>query len=140
MKRKNQEQLRAYFASHEIRLVALDLDRTTLHSDGRLAERTRAAISEVLRHGIHVAVISGRPRCSLPQDVLALKGVEYLLTSNGAAVYKRDPHTGAEARIHSWVLDVASVRRIMDLTKQEFLQGRLTYEVFVDINLESQRK
>lgn len=131
MERKNREQLRAYFASHEIRLVALDLDRTTLHSDGRLAERTKEAICQVLRCGIHVAVISGRPRCSLPQDVLALEGVEYLLTSNGAAVYKRDSKTGTEARLHSWVLEAASVRRIMGFTRQEFLQGRLTYEAFV---------
>lgn len=132
MERKNREQLRAYFASHEIRLVALDLDRTTLHGDGRLAERTREAICQVLRCGIHVAVISGRPRCSLPQDVLTLEGVEYLLTSNGAAVYKRDTQTGTEARIHSWVLEAVSVRQIMELTRQEFLKGGLTYEVFVE--------
>ena len=50
-----------------IRCVALDLDGTTLNSQGKLSERTRQAIRAALERRIHVIVASGRPVSSLPE-------------------------------------------------------------------------
>ena len=83
------DQLREYFLKNDIKVIALDLDRTTLASDSTLAPRTKAAIQASIEAGLEVVVISGRPRCSLPQEVLEIPGIHYLVTSNGAAVNKR---------------------------------------------------
>ena len=55
-----------------IRLIALDLDNTTLNGESRLAPRTRNAIERALSSGVEVVIASGRSRRSLPQDVLSI--------------------------------------------------------------------
>lgn len=135
MKMKDKEQLLQYFREHAISLVALDLDRTTLLSDSSLGERTREAIEAALLTGIEVVVISGRPRCSLPEEVLAISGIRYLVTSNGAAVNVRSRmEDGAcrEERIHGWTLTPESVRAILQASGPFFTSGQITYETFVE--------
>lgn len=70
-----------------IRCIALDLDRTTLDGAGRLSPATRAAVGEMIRDGREVVIASGRPFAALPEEVTALPGIRYAITSNGAAVY-----------------------------------------------------
>lgn len=70
-----------------IRCIALDLDRTTLDGEGRLSPATRAAVGDVIRSGREVIIASGRPFAALPEEVAALPGIRYAITSNGAAVY-----------------------------------------------------
>ena len=70
-----------------IRCIALDLDRTTLNSEGHLSERNRRAIERAISSGIQIAVASGRSLDSLPGEVLEIPGIRYAITSNGAAVY-----------------------------------------------------
>ena len=70
-----------------IRCIALDLDRTTLNARGVLSGGNRKALEYAISRGVHIIIASGRPLNSLPADVLAVKGIEYAITSNGAAVY-----------------------------------------------------
>ena len=70
-----------------IRCIALDMDYTTLDRMGRLSPGNRAALERAIQKGIHIVIASGRSRISLPADVLAVPGIEYAVTSNGAAVY-----------------------------------------------------
>lgn len=70
-----------------IRCIALDLDRTTLNAQGLLSEGNRKALEYAISRGVHIIIASGRPLNSLPADVLAVEGIEYAITSNGAAVY-----------------------------------------------------
>ena len=70
----------------KIKCIALDLDRTTLASDGHLSRENREALEEAIRAGIHVAVASGRSLDSLPEEIMDIPGIRYAITSNGAAV------------------------------------------------------
>ncbi len=70
-----------------IKCIALDLDGTTLNSQGHLSERNRQMIEQAVEAGIEVAVASGRSLHSLPDEVTGITGIRYAVTSNGAAVY-----------------------------------------------------
>lgn len=130
MKSLKEENLKEYFRQNEIKVIALDLDRTTLRSDSTLAPRTRAAIMSAIETGIEVVVISGRPRCSLPQSILEIPGIRYLVTSNGAAVNKR--YNGGEKRVWAWTLGAQAVLDMLTLTLPYYRKEKLTYETFVE--------
>ncbi len=69
-----------------IKLVALDLDGTTLNKQGKVSEETKATLNKLHKRGIHVVIATGRVRSALPEDVLAIEGLEYTITSNGAMI------------------------------------------------------
>ena len=71
----------------KIKLIALDLDGTALDEKSRLTERTKRVLEQAAEAGIYLIAASGRAYSSLPEDVMALKGLTYAITSNGAAVY-----------------------------------------------------
>ena len=107
-----------------IRCIALDLDRTTLNAQGRLSEGNRAALEYAIQKGVHVVIASGRAFSTLPEDVLALKGIQYAITSNGAAVY----HVPTGECLCRHTLTPRSVERILELTAGE----RASYEAFIE--------
>lgn len=96
----------------KIRLLALDLDGTALRSDNTLSKAVAEAIEHAGRSGIEVVAASGRPYASMPKEVLALRGIRYVIASNGAAVYD-----GGGKRIASSLLSGESVDEIMRLTE-----------------------
>lgn len=69
-----------------IRLVGLDMDGTLLTSDCRLTGRARRAIEECLAAGCLVVPASGRPWGGLPKELLAIPGVDWAVTANGATL------------------------------------------------------
>ena len=69
-----------------VRLVALDLDDTTLDNKSTLAPGTRAAIERCIHAGITVTLATGRSFSSLPEALLEIPGIPYAVTSNGATV------------------------------------------------------
>lgn len=75
-----------------IKLIALDIDGTTLMSDGSLSQRNKEALIRATDSGIHVVIATGRCYDALPGQLTDLKGIRYALTSNGAQT--RDLHTG----------------------------------------------
>lgn len=118
----------------EIKCIALDMDRTALRSDGKLSENTTAAIQSLIQKGIHVVIASGRSYYSLPADIMAIPGIEYAITGNGAAVYRMtDPDNTVKCRrgncIKRFLLEPGAVRHILDIVAQE---PDLTFEAFVD--------
>ena len=106
-----------------IQCIALDLDQTTLDANGQLAPETRAALEHAISRGIHIVIASGRAFGSLPADVLAVPGIEYAITSNGAAVY----HIPSGKCLHNYTLTPTSVRQILLATENE----PVVYEAFV---------
>ena len=70
-----------------IRLVASDLDGTLLRSDGRVSERTRAAITAAVAGGLQIAFVTGRPPRWLTEiaDATGHNGVA--VSANGAVLY-----------------------------------------------------
>lgn len=109
----------------QVRMIVLDLDRTTLDYQGRLSEENRNAIQAALDLGIFVVPASGRPLSSFPGELLKLRGLKYLITSNGAAVYRTDQ--GKSTCIRRFLLKPEAVLRILELTKD----AGVTYETFV---------
>ena len=71
----------------QIKCIALDLDRTTLDSQGHLSGENRRAIENAVAAGVYVVVASGRSLDSLPAEITDITGIRYAITSNGAAVY-----------------------------------------------------
>lgn len=69
-----------------IKLVALDLDGTTINNDRVISQRNRDAMTEAARQGVNIVVATGRPLGALPKDVFEIEGIRYALTSNGASI------------------------------------------------------
>ena len=69
-----------------IRLIALDLDDTTLGSDSHLAPETEKALKRAVKAGIEVVVASGRAFKALPAEVLGIGGIIHAITTNGASI------------------------------------------------------
>lgn len=69
-----------------IRMVALDLDGTTLTSKGELSDRTRRALELAAEQGVYVVVSTGRSFNSLPPVIKDVKGIAYAITSNGSHI------------------------------------------------------
>ncbi|MGN0659339.1 MAG: HAD family hydrolase [Emergencia sp.] len=69
-----------------IRMVALDLDGTTLDSSKRISQRTVEAFRRATEKGVHIVVSTGRTFHSLPEQLFQIEGLEYVITSNGAHI------------------------------------------------------
>ncbi|WP_455581048.1 Cof-type HAD-IIB family hydrolase [Dysosmobacter sp.] len=106
-----------------IQCIALDLDRTTLGGEGRLSPGNREALERAIERGVHIVIASGRAFATLPQEVVSIPGIEYAITSNGAAVY----HVPTGTCLHSYAMTPPSVRKILRMTAEE----PVAYEVFV---------
>ncbi|MBS5334092.1 MAG: Cof-type HAD-IIB family hydrolase [Clostridiales bacterium] len=70
----------------KIKLIALDLDGTTLRKGSVLSERTRHTLEEAINRGVHVVVATGRVFSALPDTIFDIEGLEYIITSNGAHI------------------------------------------------------
>ena len=110
----------------DIRCIVLDMDMTTLGTDKKISDANREALEYVISKGIHVAIASGRPFSSLPQDVVSIPGIEYAITSNGAAIY----HIPSGTRMVHYTLEPQSAERIVDVLKgqpyacEAFIDGK----------------
>ena len=111
--------------SDKIRLIALDLDGTLLNAAGRLSEKNKAALLRAIEGGVYIAVATGRAFFTIPQEIREIPGIEYVITSNGAAIYQ--VRTGEPVVNHT--LTPEAVTRIIELTKDE--GERLAHETFI---------
>lgn len=69
-----------------IKMVALDLDGTTLNRNKEISPRTEAAFEAAMARGVHIVVSTGRTFHSLPAQLFTIRGLEYVITSNGAHI------------------------------------------------------
>lgn len=68
-----------------IKLIALDLDGTTLGSSG-ISDKTVDALNAAAKKGVHVVIATGRTFSALPEDISKLGCIEYVISSNGAHI------------------------------------------------------
>ncbi len=71
-----------------IRLLAFDLDGTTITEHKYLSTGNRQALIRAFQAGVTLLPATGRMLRFLPEEIVSLPGVEYAITSNGAAVYE----------------------------------------------------
>lgn len=128
----------------KIKCIALDLDRTTLDSQGHLSEENRTAIESAVADGVHVVVASGRSLDSLPAEITDIKGIRYAITSNGAAVYD----LSERKCLRQFKMTPASVEDILrhmepervkdvygnasEISEAEMSEIEISYEAFID--------
>lgn len=108
----------------KIKCIALDMDRTTLNSQGKLSEQNRAAINGAIKQGIEIVIASGRAFSTLPREVIEIAGIEYAITANGAEVY----HLPTGKCLKQFKLPAASVNQVIAATRAE----PVAYEVFIE--------
>lgn len=70
----------------KIKMIGLDLDGTLLNSRKELTPYTKDILIEAMRQGVVVVVSTGRPLEGVPKEILALPGMHYVLTANGARI------------------------------------------------------
>ena len=97
-----------------IKLVALDLDGTTLNTKRQLTERTKTALEAAIKKGIHVVIATGRASSALPEDVFKIEGLKYLITSNGASVTDMTK----DERIYSNCIDAKALEKTVSLLRK----------------------
>lgn len=69
-----------------LRAAAIDLDGTLLSSDKSVSEPNRAALRSLREHGVTVILASGRHLSSMAPIARSLPEVEWIVSSQGAAV------------------------------------------------------
>lgn len=77
----------------EIKLVALDLDGTLFNSKGEITEPTKKEIKRITDAGVHVVLSTGRPYNGVPFEQIEGTGIDYAITTNGAAIYQISTNT-----------------------------------------------
>ena len=72
----------------DLRLIALDLDGTTLNSQGKVSPYTKEILEKALSKGILVVIASGRALSAIPEDIMNIRGLKYIITSNGSSIFE----------------------------------------------------
>lgn len=72
---------------YDIRLIALDLDGTALTTEKILTPRTKNVLEACLERGIDILPATGRAKDAIPDYLRNIKGLRYMVLSNGASVY-----------------------------------------------------
>lgn len=70
----------------DIKMIGLDLDGTTLNSNGEVTPAVKEAVQKALNAGIIVLPATGRQLTGIPQQIMGLPGLRYAVTANGASV------------------------------------------------------
>lgn len=109
-----------------IKLLALDLDGTTLSDGNYLDLKVKQAIEKALSCGIEVVAASGRPFGSMPNEVMSIKGLNYAITSNGADIYQNGNLVRRLTLNPDDVLTLLKITEPYDLIFQAYING-LTY-------------
>lgn len=115
-----------------IKLIALDLDGTTLNSSGRLTDFTKTVLEEAIEKGIHVVIATGRTITSVTDEVRAIKGLRYLITSNGAATIDNvtDEIIDAEFIPEETVVQVAELLEGESIMTEPCIDGKAYADSF----------
>ena len=109
--------------SMKVKLIALDLDGTTLNSKNQLTERTRQALILAAEQGVEIVPVTGRCFKSLPPELLALDCIRYAVVSNGAEI--RNAQNGEI--LYNHYIDPSGVQEIRRLLHKK----ELMVEVYV---------
>lgn len=77
-------------------IIAVDLDGTVLDAEKKVTERTLAALKAAAESGIWVVPATGRILKGMPEEILKLGWIRYMILANGATVWDR----GAESCLY----------------------------------------
>lgn len=70
-------------------VIATDLDGTLLSDSTSVSRENLDAIKRLYESGVRTVIATGRTFFEIPEELLECKYIEYIIYSNGAAVYQR---------------------------------------------------
>ena len=100
-----------------IKIIGLDLDGTTLGINGKLPPINKIAIERAIDAGINIVVTTGRVISAVPEDIMNISGLRYIISSNGAHV--RDLKQGHD--VYSSFIEPDVIGRVVDLARERNL-------------------
>ena len=103
------------------KLLALDLDGTTIGRNLIVSDENKNAVEEVIKQGVRVSVITGKMFAAALPIAKALGGVQYLFASNGANVFNIETNE----HLIEYALDPASLRTSMQICEECGVQYRV---------------
>ena len=77
-----------YNRNKAIKLLALDVDGTLFDDSGKISQASIDAMNQAREAGIEVVPTSGRDYDGIPWDQLEKVDINYVITTNGSAVYE----------------------------------------------------
>lgn len=92
-----------------IKMIGFDLDGTLLTSDKKIGTYTKEILDEAIKRGIIVLPVTGRPLAGVPEELKSYKGIDYMITSNGARVVEHGKS------IFERLVSVKTARNILDI-------------------------
>jgi Cof subfamily protein (haloacid dehalogenase superfamily) len=110
-----------------VKMIALDLDGTTLRSDKSLSLRTVKALSDAIDRDINVVIATGRCLGALPAVMRDFPGIQYAITSNGAQLIDLRRKETVSAHYHL----PANVERMAELLRPLDPRSDMV-EIFID--------
>ncbi|MDO4544926.1 MAG: HAD family hydrolase [Bacillota bacterium] len=114
----------------EIKLIALDLDGTTINNDRVISRRNREALARAAEMGVNIVIATGRPLSALPRDVFEIEAIRYALTSNGASITDLKKNE----TFYENCLSPLAVEKAVELLRQYdyILEGFVRGEAYID--------
>ena len=95
----------------DIKILAFDLDGTTVVGHKDMPEENKIALTEAEAKGVYLVPCTGRIKSFLPADVSALPNIRYVISSNGASV--DDIVTGEN--IYKALIPVALTKKVQEI-------------------------
>ena len=112
-----------------MKLIAFDLDGTTLIKHKYISERNMQAFRTALKKNILLVPATGRLHSFMPKAVLEIGDIPYFITSNGASVYDCQHNTC----IYSNYLDIDTTVRVLKYlsTQNVYFELYIQGEVYI---------
>lgn len=99
---------------YDIRLIGLDLDGTVLTTDKQMTSRTNRVLEACLEQGIEILPATGRAKAAIPDYLRQIKGLRYMILSNGASVYDLKE----DKELYSNCIPCERARELVDFLEQ----------------------
>lgn len=101
-------------------VIATDLDGTLLCSDTSISKENLAAIKQLYKKGIKIAVLTGRTFYEIPAELRSSGYIDYFVYSNGAGIDDSNKKT-----IYYYPIEKDTARQIFDILN--------SYETFIEL-------
>ncbi len=92
----NREEVRE--RAKNVRVIALDMDGTSMNSKSEITPHTRAVIGRLVNQGYLVVPATGRAFHRLRENLIRVDGIRYVISANGAVI--TDGETGQQIAAH----------------------------------------
>ena len=99
--------------------IGLDLDGTIFDNEKKIPEENRSAIIEAIENGYCVTPITGRPMCGVPEELMNIPGIEYVIAANSAVIYHVEDFTNQKwTRIYEDLLEDEKVLEVLGILEE----------------------